>query len=308
MGVFRSGGHLPEGGSAIMPHSDSHDIDRSSPPFDQFTSLQRLSTDRSGHGSVEHVRHQLYVGRHTPSRASMLVKVTSKPGLVYEQNLTNEIASLTTINRELPDSRYFPVIGEHGRLRDGRVYLTISFFDEFPLATTIGPEPMPDKIVAHLRTAIEVAKALAELHRLMIVHVDLNPMNILYRAEKGRPVIRIVDFESSYEHTRHSKGAFYSPPMTAGYSAPEVSRQAPDARSDLFSLGAVLYTMLAGYRSALESDVGTRIEADRELDPELKGTLLTAVDSDPDQRYPSVREFQAVLADHLERIWPGRTW
>ena len=56
-------------------------------------------------------RHQLYVARDKRSRANVLIKVTSKPGLVYEQDLTNEIASLSTINRELPDSRYFPVLG-----------------------------------------------------------------------------------------------------------------------------------------------------------------------------------------------------
>jgi tRNA A-37 threonylcarbamoyl transferase component Bud32 len=49
-----------------------------------------------------------------------------------------------------------------------------------------------------------VAKAVSQLHRVGIIHVDLNPMNILHRAEKGRPVIRIVDFESSYEATRYS--------------------------------------------------------------------------------------------------------
>jgi len=41
-------------------------------------------------------------------------------------------------------------------------------------------------------------------------------MNILYRAEKGQPVIRIVDFESSYEAARHSGGPFYNPPTTPG--------------------------------------------------------------------------------------------
>ena len=115
-------------------------IDGSAPPFNQFTSIQRLATTRSGHPSAEHARHQLYVGRDKRSRTSMLIKLTTKPGVVYEQNLANEIASLSTINRELPDSRYFPVLGEHGRLRDGRVYLITSLFDEFPLATSIGAE------------------------------------------------------------------------------------------------------------------------------------------------------------------------
>ena len=291
-----------------MPSSSPIDIDSSSPPFDQFRSIQRLSADRSGHSSVEHVRHQLYVGRDKRRPESVLVKVTSKPGLVYQHNLTNEIASLSTINRELPDSLYFPVIRDHGRLRDGRVYLTTSLFEEFPLAASIGAERMPSRMVAHLRATLEIAKALAELHRLDLFHVDLNPMNILYGVEKGRPVIRIVDFESSYERARHSRGVFYDPPTTPGYSAPEISRQAPDARSDLFSLGAVLYTMMAGYQWSWDAEIGRCIDGDAEIDPELQRILLSSVDPNPDKRYPSIQEFRDSLAVYLERIWPGRSW
>src|SRR5262249_46471867 len=163
---------------------------------------------RSGHASEEHARHQLYVARDKRSRANVLVKVTSKPGLVYEQDLANEIASLSTINRDLPDSRYFPVLTDHGRLRDDRIYLVMSLFSEGPLATTISSERIPAREAAHLRTTIEVATALIELHGLKIWHVDLNPMNILCRWETGNPVIRIVDIESSYEAARHSKGVF----------------------------------------------------------------------------------------------------
>ena len=85
----------------------------------------------------------------------------------------------------------------------------MSLFDEWPLATTIGPERLPDRLVAHLRTLMEVARAPADLHRIRIFHVDLNPMNILYRVKQGRPVIRIVDFGSSYEVARHSKDVAY---------------------------------------------------------------------------------------------------
>ncbi len=291
-----------------MPHSEPIDIDDASPPFDQLTSIQRLSTARSGHRSVEHVRHHLYVGRDKRTRASLLVKLPSKPGLVYQQNLANEIATLSTINRELPASRYFPVVVDHGRLRDGRVYMTSYLFDEFPLATSIAVERTPARMVGDLRTTIEVAAALTELHRLMIFHVDLNPMNILHRTQKGPPVIRIVDFESSYERARHSTGVFYNPSTTPRFSAPEVSHQAPDARSDLFSLGAVLYTMLAGYQWTWDAEAGASIQADREIDQEIKEMLLPAVDPNPDRRYQSVREFHDLLADYLERIWPGRSW
>lgn len=274
------------------------ELDCTSPPFDHLGSIHRLSTARSGHASWEHVRHQLYAARDKRTRASLLIKVTSKPGLVYEHDLTNEIASLSTINRELPESRCFPVLGEHGHMRDGRLYLTMSLFDEWPLATAIGAERLPDRQAGHLRTTIEIARALEQLHSLRIWHVDLNPMNILCRRDAGSRVVRIVDFESSYEVARHSKGVFYSPPMTAGFSAPELSSRAPDARSDVFSLGSVLYTMLAGYDWTWGDDVRCSIRDDRHLTAAFREVLLAAVDADPGRRLSSVAEFRV----HCERM------
>jgi serine/threonine protein kinase len=279
-----------------------------SAPFKRFSSLQRLGQDRSGHASVAHVRHQLYVGRDTVTRANALIKVTTKPGRVYQHNLTNEIATLSTINRALPDSRAFPLLWDEGRLSDGRVFLIMSLFEELPLAMTIGPERMSDRLVGHLRTALEVGAALADLHRIGVFHVDLNPMNILYRAEQGRPVIRIVDFESSYEVARHSNGTFYDPPTTSGFCAPELHERAPDGRADVFSLGAVLYTMVAGYGWTWDGKLFPRIEADADVDDDLRAILLRAVDPDAARRYQSIHDMHAALAAYLESIWPGRGW
>jgi serine/threonine protein kinase len=290
-----------------MPAPDSTGIDTTAPPFHHYRSIQRLPPARRGPASVEHARHQLYVGRDKRTSTGVLFKLTSKPGQVYAHNLANEAASLETINRELPNSRYFPFVHDHGYLNDGRMYLITSLFDELPLATLIGTGPAPAKLVAHLKTALEVARALEELHGLPIVHVDLNPMNILQRVEKNRPVVRIVDFESSYEPARHAKGVFYNPPTTPHYSAPEVSHRPPDARADLFSLGAVLHTLLAGY-GPLGASAAECVERDDDLDPDLKQILLTAMADNPDRRYPSAREFHDALAGYLEGIWPGRSW
>lgn len=247
------------------------------------------------------------MGQDTRTRANVLIKVLTKPGLVYEHNLANEIATLSTINRTLPDSQYFPLLWDHGRLSDGRIFLIMSLFDEWPLATTIGPERMPHRLVAHLNAALEVAAALADLHRIQVFHVDLNPMNILYRAERNRPVIRIVDFESSYDVARHSSGAVYNPPTTPGFCAPEVHERAPDGRSDVFSLGAVLYTLIAGYGWTWDAALSPSIEADEGIDRDLKSVLLTAVERDVDRRYPSIHVMQAALAAYRESIWPGRS-
>jgi serine/threonine protein kinase len=287
-------------------HQRSYRRRPTAPPFNRFTSLQWLAPARSGRRSAEHGRHHLFVGRDRVSRADLLIKLTSKPGLLYQRDLSNEIATLTAINRSLPDSRSFPIVDEHGQLRDGRVYLVMSLFAELPLAMVIGPERVAARLVAHLRTSIAIANVLSELHQLSIVHVDLNPMNILYRVEKGKPVIRIVDFESSYDATRYADGDFYSPPTTSGFCAPEVQAQAPDARADLFSLGAVLYTLLAGYDWTWRGEVGASIKDDADLDEELKELLLRATASRPEERYASADAFRDAIVLYLERIWPGR--
>src|SRR5690606_36224198 len=129
-------------------------------------------------------------------------------------------------------------------------------------ATTIGPERRPDRLVTHVRTTLAGGEGLGELHQIGVYHSDLNPMNILYRSERGNPVIRIVDFESAYDVERHGRGEFYSPPTTTGFTAPEAANQAPDARADVYSLGAVLYTMIAGYEWTWNATLSASIAAD----------------------------------------------
>jgi serine/threonine protein kinase len=296
------------GTAAITLRSDKRGFDHSSPPFDHLRGVHPLAAVRSGREPTGHARHQLYAARDARTAANVLVKVTTKPGLVYEQNLANETVTLETINRELRDSRYFPLLIEHGRLADGRIFVVMSLFEEFPLATTVGAERLPERLVGQLRTAIEVATALEQLHGLQIFHVDLNPMNILYRAERGRPVIRIVDFESSYDVARHAQGTAYQPPTTPSYSAPEVADHAPDARADVFSLGAVLYTLIAGFGWTWQGEAGAQVESDHSLDADLKAILLRAVDGNPDRRFASMEQFRTALGGYLERIWPGRAW
>lgn len=289
-----------------MSPADHLDIDPKSPPFDRLRGIRVLATSRSGRDSSAHARHQLYTGRDKATSAQVLVKVTSRPGVFYERNLLTEIENLRTINEALPDSKVFPVALDHGRLRDGRLYLTTYLFDELPLASTIGPDRVPSKTSQHVRTAIAVARALDELHRIPLFHVDLNPMNILFRTEHGAPVIRIVDFESSFSPARHADGAFYDPPTTPGYSAPEVSQQPPDARADVYSLGAVLYTLLAGFGWTWESDVHTCVKADHALDADLRALLLKAVALKPSARHASMATFRNALLAYADAHWPGQ--
>ena len=96
-----------------------------------------------------------------------------------------------------------------------------------------------------LRIAGQIAQALSAIHARGIVHRDLKPANILFRAD-GRPVL--ADFglarDMKVNSTLTVAGQFLATPR---YMSPEQCLGLPiDARSDLYSLGAVLYGMITG--------------------------------------------------------------
>jgi serine/threonine protein kinase len=86
-----------------------------------------------------------------------------------------------------------------------------------------------------------------------------------------------------------------------------VSDRAPDGCADVFSLGAVLYTMIAGYQWTLGEELSASIAADREIDSDLQNILLTAADRTPARRYQSIEIMCAAIEVYLESIWPARS-
>ncbi|XP_044853929.1 ribosomal protein S6 kinase alpha-1 isoform X3 [Mauremys mutica] len=93
-----------------------------------------------------------------------------------------------------------------------------------------------------------ICKTVEYLHSQGVVHRDLKPSNILYVDESGNPEsIRICDFGFA-KQLRAENGLLMTPCYTANFVAPEVlKRQGYDEGCDIWSLGILLYTMLAGY-------------------------------------------------------------
>uniref|UniRef100_A0A8C3S6L3 non-specific serine/threonine protein kinase n=1 Tax=Chelydra serpentina TaxID=8475 RepID=A0A8C3S6L3_CHESE len=93
-----------------------------------------------------------------------------------------------------------------------------------------------------------ICKTVEYLHSQGVVHRDLKPSNILYVDESGNPEsIRICDFGFA-KQLRADNGLLMTPCYTANFVAPEVlKRQGYDEGCDIWSLGILLYTMLAGY-------------------------------------------------------------
>jgi len=93
----------------------------------------------------------------------------------------------------------------------------------------------------------KVTNVVKYLHQNGVVHRDLKPSNILYADDSGNPdTIRICDFGFS-KQLRADNGMLMTPCYTANYVAPEVlKKQGYDAACDVWSLGVLLFTMLAG--------------------------------------------------------------
>jgi serine/threonine-protein kinase len=166
----------------------------------------------------------------------------------------------------------------------------------------------PLEVKEILRIGVQAARALAAAHAQGVVHRDIKPANILLENCVER--VRLTDFglaRAIDDASLTQSGVIAGTPQ---YMAPEQARGEPvDARADLFSLGAVLYTSAAGrppFRAdsamaVLKRVCDDRQRAIRELNPEVPDWLEAVIDQllakDPGDRIQSAAE----LADLLER-------
>ena len=154
-----------------------------------------------------------------------------------------------------------------------------------------------------LRITSQIAKALDAIHSRDIVHRDLKPQNIMFR-DNGRPVI--VDFglakdlDSNSDLTRQGEVI-----ATPRYMSPaQCMGRAADARSDLYSLGAIFYEMLTGHK--LWGDEGPaglvymQVHGEIPLLPARLAGYQTIIDrllaKRPEDRFQSARELFATIA------------
>jgi eukaryotic-like serine/threonine-protein kinase len=170
---------------------------------------------------------------------------------------------------------------------------------------------------------VEVCAALAAAHAQGLVHRDVKPANVLVGAE-GR--VKVADFgivKAAATVTLTGNGTVLG---TAAYLSPEQAQGGPvDARSDLYSLGCVLYELVTGappFGSGADSSpvaVATRhlhqppeppSAHNPQVDASLDAVVLTALAKDPARRYQSASELQAalerVLAGDAVAAGPGR--
>ncbi len=178
-------------------------------------------------------------------------------------------------------------------------FLVMEYVGGKPLAEMIPPKGMPVKEA--LRYAVQIADALARAHAAGIIHRDLKPENIMVTAD-GR--IKLLDFglaKSADAPLSPRPGTMEGEVLgTVGYMSPEQAQGLPaDARSDIFSFGAVLHEMITGQRPFPEIVTAAP--------PELDRIVRRCLRKDPELRWQAMSDLKAVLEDLIEdSARPGR--
>ncbi len=164
-----------------------------------------------------------------------------------------------------------------------------------------------------IRIGRETAEGLVAAHEVGLVHRDIKPANLFLEKPKGR--VKILDFGLAYVDRGESKLTRLGIVVgSVGYLSPEQAAGRPvDARSDLFSLGCLLYNLTTGELPFTGDDLLAKLNAlantepmpPSVLDPAVpevfSDLILMLLDKDPDFRPPTARDLSEALAALADR-------
>ena len=208
-------------------------------------------------------------------------------------------------------------VHEIGETSDGRLFIAMACYEGETLKARLDRGPLsPDEAIS---IGAQIARGLAAAHARGIIHRDVKPGNVMLCADG---TVRLLDFGLA----KLSDVTLTAPNVTPGtiaYMSPEQARaDAVDARTDLWSLGVVLYEMLAGERPFLGGNDRAMIETilHQRPAPLRKRTPLTPewvvraverlLEKEPERRYGSADELMRDLTStsQAEGGSPRRRW
>jgi beta-lactam-binding protein with PASTA domain/tRNA A-37 threonylcarbamoyl transferase component Bud32 len=194
---------------------------------------------------------------------------------------------------------------------DGVHFIVMEYVEGRTLAEYLsgGGRIMPERSID---IAIEVCRALEAAHAQGVIHRDIKPGNIML---DSRGDVKVTDFGiARVVSTAETVAQTAAILGTASYLSPEQAQGQPvDARSDLYSLGCVMFEMLTG-RAPFQGDSPVAVASkhvleqpaapsklNRDVSPDLDAVVLRALAKNPANRYQSAEEFRA----DLERVRRG---
>lgn len=274
---------------------------------------------RLGEGGMGRV----YLAEHVKMNRQCAVKVMSGA-------LVNDSESAQRFAREASNAARIihpnvAAVFDYGE-SEGVVYLVMEYVDGEPLTHLLTRETAvaPSRAVDIAR---QVAEGLVAAHELGIVHRDLKPDNIIIASAKnGREIAKVVDFGIAKAVEEGPNEALTRTGLVIGtpeYMSPEQLLGDPvDARTDLYSLGCILYQMLTGRRifdeptreQMIKRRLTERAPHPRDLIPDLPKTLDLIVTrllaKSPQDRYSTAAEVRDLLipAIALEGGFDDPSW
>ncbi|MBV9946445.1 MAG: serine/threonine protein kinase [Myxococcales bacterium] len=206
-----------------------------------------------------------------------------------------------------------------GALESGMPYIVMEYLDGADLsgyAAQRGPLPIPE--AADL--TLQACEGVAEAHALGIVHRDLKPANLfLTRRPDGTPCLKILDFGISKQTTgaRAAEATNFDMTKTGAvmgspyYMSPEQMRstRAVDVRTDIWSLGIILYELVAGRvpfdapslphlcAMILTDPLPPLRQFRPDVPPRFEALVLHCLEKAPELRFQSVAELAAAIAE-----------
>jgi serine/threonine-protein kinase len=198
---------------------------------------------------------------------------------------------------------------------DGPAFLVMELLDGVSLRQEIlrhGPFSAPRVVFI----ATQILAALAAVHRAHVIHRDMKPENVFLTAMSGLgDIVKVLDFGVAKTLTRPAGETLTQAGMVLGtptYMAPEQARGSPiDARSDLYSVAAIMYECLTGkapfigdnYNAllfAIQQGKPTPLGEQRpDVDPELVRVIERGMATEADERFQSAEEMAQALAPWL---------